>query len=112
MLRLISSDCLATSNPPTVARPAVGVSSPPRIRIVVALPAALGPRHPKISPGFTSSETGSTATKSPNRFTRSTKVTAGPGFVTSALGCTRRLFLLHQRDEDIFERRKFATLDL
>src|SRR5579863_6744873 len=101
MLRLTSSGCVATSKPPTVARPEVGGSSPHKMRMVVDLPAPLGPRNPKISPRFTSSETRSTAVKSPKRFTRFSIRTAGP----EASGGTRRLLLAHQRDEHVFERR-------
>src|SRR6202166_4131173 len=101
MLRLTSSGCGATSKPPTVARPEVGRSSPQRMRIVVDLPAPLGPRNPKISPRFTSSETRSTAVKSPKRFTRFSIRTAGP--VVS--GGTSSLLLAHQRDEYVFKRR-------
>ncbi len=45
-----------TSNPATVAEPAVGSASVQSILIVVDLPAPLGPRKPKISPGATSKE--------------------------------------------------------
>src|SRR6476469_6249574 len=71
MLRRISSGWDATSKPLTDPRPDVGVRSPQRIRMVVDLPAPLGPRKPKISPFATWSETWSTATKSPKRLTRS-----------------------------------------
>src|SRR5712691_3422840 len=101
MLRLTSSGCVATSKPPTVARPEVGGNSPQRMRIVVDLPAPLGPRKPKISPRFTSSETRSTAVKSPKRLTRFSVRTAGP----VASGGTRGLLLAHQRDEHVFKRR-------
>jgi len=63
-------------SPPTVAVPEVGSSNPQSIRIVVDLPAPLGPRNPKISPRRTSRFTWSTATKSPKRFTRSRISTA------------------------------------
>src|SRR5579864_6520473 len=101
MFFLMSSGCVETSNPPTVARPEVGGSSPQRMRMVVDLPAPLGPRNPKISPRFTSSETRSTAVKSPKRFTRLSIRTAGP----EVSGGTRRLLPAHQRDEHVFERR-------
>src|SRR6516165_5283076 len=93
----ISSDCVATSKPCTVARPDVGARSPQRMRIVVDLPAPLGPRNPKISPGATSRETRSTAMKSPKRLTRFSSLTAGPG----GLG-TGDLLVADQRYEDIF----------
>src|ERR1700686_2259 len=101
MLRLTSSGCVATSKPPTIARPEVGGNSPQRIRMVVDLPAPLGPRNPKISPRFTSSETRSTAVKSPKRLTRFSIRTAGP--VVS--GGTTSLLLAYQRDEYVFKRR-------
>src|SRR5579864_6755319 len=101
MLRLISSGCVATSKPCTHALPALGGSSPHKIRMVVDFPAPFGPRNPKISPGATSSEILSTATKSPNFFVRFWIRTAGPG-----LGCTlHRLVATHQRDEHVLERR-------
>src|ERR1043166_538219 len=102
MLRLISSDSEATSKPATVAFPEDGLRSPHRIRIVVDFPAPLGPRKPKISPWATSTETRSTATKSPNRLVRSCMLTAGP----FASGGMRHLFLHHQGNEYIFERRR------
>src|ERR1700730_15853635 len=100
MFFLISSDCVATSKPATVAFPEVGPINPHRIRIVVDFPAPFGPRNPKISPCRTSIDTRSTATKSPKRFVSSTIRTAG----VFCSGCTRRLFLPDQRDEHIFER--------
>src|SRR5579885_31898 len=78
MLRRISSGCVATSKPLTEALPEVGRSSPQSIRIVVDLPAPLGPRKPKISPLATCSETWSTATNSPKVLTRSWISTAWP----------------------------------
>src|SRR5580704_10657209 len=100
MLRLISSDCVATSNPATVALPEVGPINPHRIRIVVDFPAPFGPRNPKISPCRTSIDTRSTATKSPKRLVRSSILTAGP----FESGCTRRLLFPDLRDEDVFKR--------
>src|SRR5271156_6476562 len=101
MLRLTSSGWVATSNPPTVARPEGGGRRPQRMRMVVDLPAPLGPRNPKISPGATSMETLSTATKSPNFLTRLSMWTAGP----SRLGSTGDLLFSRESDEDVFERR-------
>src|SRR5690349_5012263 len=96
MFCFTSSDCVATSRLPTVALPLVGVSRPQSMRMVVDFPAPLGPRNPKISPRATSRFTRSTATNSPNCFTRSRVWTASPGMLL--------LFLSHQGDEDIFER--------
>src|SRR5579864_8304520 len=106
MFCLISSGCVATSNPATVALPDVGGSKPHRMRMVVDLPAPFGPRKPKISPRFTSSETLSTATKSPKRLVKFSMWTAGP-FV---LGSTRHLLLPHQRDEDVLQRRRDSVI--
>src|SRR5580704_678166 len=104
MLRLMSSGCVFTSNPPTDALPEVGGSSPHKIRIVVDLPAPFGPRNPKISPRVTSSETLSTATKSPNFLVRFSIWTAGPEELGS-MGrlVLARLILTNESDENIFE---------
>src|SRR5699024_67295 len=51
--------------PLTVAVPAVGRSSPRIIRIVVDLPAPLGPRKPVTMPGLTVKVKSSTATVEP-----------------------------------------------
>src|SRR5437867_12931304 len=77
-LRIVSGSA-ATSCPPTLALPLEGASRPQRILMVVDLPAPFGPRKPKISPGRTVKETWSTATKAPNRFTRSSTSTAQLG---------------------------------
>ncbi len=53
------------SYPATTADPAVGAASVHSILMVVVLPAPLGPRNPKISPGSTSNEIPSTAVSSP-----------------------------------------------
>src|SRR5271166_2159047 len=65
------------SKPPTVARPDVGRSSPVRILIVVVLPAPLGPKNPKISPGATAKEMPSTAVASPKRLVMRSTTTSG-----------------------------------
>jgi hypothetical protein len=54
----------------TRMRPEVGLRRPAIIRIVVVLPAPLGPRKPWISPGLTSRLTPSTAVKVPYFLTR------------------------------------------
>ena len=64
MLRLTSTDCLATSKPATVAVPDVGLRRVVRMRRVVVLPAPFGPRKPTTSPSSTSRSTPSTATTS------------------------------------------------
>ncbi len=58
----------------------VGLSRPHSIRMTVVLPAPFEPRKPKISPGATSKDTRSTATKSPKTRVRSVAETmiSGP----------------------------------
>src|SRR5512140_2680956 len=102
MFFFTDSGSRATSKPLTVARPSVGASSPQRIRMVVDFPAPLGPRKPKISPAATSSDTWSTATKSPKRFTRPLVMTVGSdtrgGLLFADLG-----------DKRFFERRRISA---
>ena len=54
-----------SARPPTVADPAVGASSPRIIRMVVDLPAPLGPRNPVTMPGRTVKLRSSTAVVGP-----------------------------------------------
>src|SRR5713226_560329 len=54
--------CCCTSYPATEAQPEVGGRKQVRTRIVVVLPAPLGPRKPTICPFSTSKEISSTAT--------------------------------------------------
>src|SRR5436309_3194431 len=70
MRRLTPSGSRLTSTPPTRAVPAVGLSRPHSMRIVVDLPAPLLPRKPKISPWRTSNVRSFTATNSPKRRVR------------------------------------------
>src|SRR5690349_1682251 len=70
------------------------------MRMTVDFPAPFGPRNPKISPRETSSETWFTATKSPKRFTKLSRCTAGP----SCLGSMLYLLLANQRDKYVFQR--------
>src|SRR5512138_976865 len=100
MLALISSGWLAMSKPATVPLPAVGWRMPQSIRIVVDFPAPLGPRKPNISPLPTSRLTRLTAMKSPKRFSRSRRVTAGV-MSDSRLVCGTAAS--QDRDEDVFE---------
>src|SRR6266567_305947 len=58
------------SNPPTVTLPAVGGIKPVSIRMVVDLPAPLGPRNPSTSPRSTENETPSTARFVPKNFAK------------------------------------------
>ena len=53
------------SSPRTLARPAEGFMRPMRMRMVVLLPAPLGPRKPKIEPAGTRRLTSSSARKRP-----------------------------------------------
>src|SRR5262249_3620335 len=62
---LAASGSAARSWPLMVTFPRVGLSSPAIMRMVVVLPAPLGPRKPWISPGATSRLTPSTAVKDP-----------------------------------------------
>ena len=58
---LAASGSSMTSWPQMLAVPAVGVMNPASMRMVVVLPAPLGPRKPSTSPGLTSKLTSSTA---------------------------------------------------
>src|SRR5215475_515580 len=83
-----------------MARPDVGVSRPQSMRMVVDLPAPLGPRNPKISPFFVSRLMRSTATKSPNRLTRSSTTTdLGPSFMRASLSAA-----CHGVHKEVFDR--------
>src|SRR3954452_18299092 len=72
----------ATSWPRTCATPRPIGRSVVRMRIVVVLPAPLGPSSPNISPCWTSRSTPSTARCSPNANTRSSQRTAGVASIT------------------------------
>src|SRR3954452_20022390 len=71
-MRLITREWRVASTPATIALPAVGDRSPVRRRMVVVLPAPLGPRKPKMSPSSTTKERSSTAWRPPNSFVRPT----------------------------------------
>src|SRR3954447_7941913 len=60
----------AYARPFTVTEPAAGRSRPRIMRIVVDLPAPLGPRKPVTTPGSTVNVRPSTAVLSPYRFVR------------------------------------------
>src|SRR5450631_4292244 len=62
MVRRTSAAWVATSKPATAAKPDVAGSKVVSTLIVVLLPAPLGPRRPKISPGATDRSMLSTAT--------------------------------------------------
>src|SRR5262249_2405589 len=70
MLRRTSSDWERTSKPATRAEPAVAGREPVRIRIVVVLPAPLGPRKPTTWRRSTWKETSSTASHWPKYLVR------------------------------------------
>ena len=75
-----------TSWPPTVTLPAVGGMKPVIMRMVVDLPAPLGPRKPSTSPRSTVNEMPSTARLAPNVLTRlSMRIM---GFVAEIPGAT------------------------
>ena len=65
MWRRTSSRWLTTSKPLTRAAPDVGSARVQSMLIVVLLPAPLGPRKPKTSPGGTVNDTPRTASTSP-----------------------------------------------
>ena len=77
MLARTASGSALTSWPATVALPPVRVSRVQRMEMVVVLPAPLGPRNPKSSPGSTVKEMSFTAVKGPKRLTRCSTSTAG-----------------------------------
>src|SRR6266536_1327173 len=70
MRRRTSACCETTSKPATLARPPLGASSVHSTEMVVDLPAPLGPRKPKVSPGATEKLTPRTASTSSKRLTR------------------------------------------
>src|ERR1700678_2924128 len=70
MRRFTSIGCSCTSKPATLALPSVGGRKQVRIRMVVVLPAPLGPRKPTICPLSTSKEMLSTATVRAYRLVR------------------------------------------
>src|SRR6185503_8492779 len=68
---LAASGSRARSRPLMNTRPDVGLRRPATTRMLVVLPAPLGPRKPWISPAATSRLTPSTAVKAPYLLTRS-----------------------------------------
>src|ERR1700689_3277938 len=74
MCRRTSRDWLRTSYPATLAVPAVGGKKHVSIRMVVVLPAPLGPRKPTICPFATEKEMRSTAVLRAYRLVRSVTV--------------------------------------
>ena len=90
IVRRTAAGSRATSYPATVAVPDVGDSSVPSMRIVVVLPAPLGPSSPKTSPSAISNETPRTASTPPGNVLRKSRHSSigTRGRVTS--GLTRR----------------------
>ena len=70
MRRRTSPDCSKTSKPSTRTVPLVAGMKPVMMRIVVVLPAPLGPRKPRICPGSAVNETSRIADRSPYRLLR------------------------------------------
>src|SRR5712691_3512165 len=83
---LAASGSAARSWPLMVTRPLVGLSRPAIIRMVVVLPAPLGPRKPWISPGSTERLTPSTAVKEPYVLTRASTAIMASGRLRPAMG--------------------------
>src|SRR2546430_176508 len=69
-LRSAFSKSRRTSKPQIVTLPAVGLIKPTSMRMVVVLPAPLGPRKPKTSPGLSEKETPSTIVRLPMTFVK------------------------------------------
>src|SRR5437588_4998540 len=70
MSRLAGMGFSSISNPPTEMAPEVGGMKPVIMRMVVDLPAPLGPRKPSTSPRSTQKETSFTASFGPNALLR------------------------------------------
>src|SRR5712691_11445975 len=83
---LAASGAVARSCPLIVMRPAVGLSSPAIMRMVVVLPAPLGPRKPWVSPGSTARLTPSTAVKDPYVLTSASTAIMPSGGLRPAMG--------------------------
>src|SRR5947209_5766908 len=78
MRRFTSIGFSCTSSPHTETAPALGGMNPVIMRIVVDLPAPLGPRNPSTSPFPTSKETPSTACFDPKDLLRFSTLITGP----------------------------------
>src|SRR5690606_9850241 len=75
----ICGPCVSGSMPSTLSSPPVRAETAPTMRIVVDLPAPLGPSSPKDSPGATSKSIASTAVRSPYFLVRAAAWTTGAG---------------------------------
>src|SRR5437899_9995073 len=92
---LAASGSRARSWPLMVTVPLVGLSRPAIMRMVVVLPAPLGPRKPWISPGSTERLTPSTAVKEPYVLTSDSTAIMRSGGLRPAMG---RAVALGDRD--------------
>src|SRR6266480_5232738 len=93
MRRFTSIGFSCTSRPHTETLPALGGMKPVIMRIVVDLPAPLGPRNPSTSPFPTSKETPSTARFGPKDLLRfSTLITASLQKTHTQTGTARLKF--------------------
>src|SRR5258706_4841681 len=79
---------LPTASPKIEIDPEFGTTRPTTHRIKVVLPAPFGPRSPRISPSFTSSETPDKAERDPYDFT-SDSIRSG-GFIGRSIAAPRR----------------------
>src|SRR5579884_2614849 len=83
MARRTAMALCTTSRPKTRTVPRSGRSNVTRTRMVVVLPAPLGPSSPKTSPEPTTNSTPSSACTDPNRWLSSRHSTAGVGTVSA-----------------------------
>src|SRR6185295_12729731 len=87
------------SNPPTETEPSEGGMKPVAMRIVVDLPAPLGPRKPKTSPRSTVNEMPSTARLVPKDFFRlSTLIMLHPCWIGQPMDLSRWRALVKRED--------------
>ena len=84
-----SLSVLSGAVPRMVADPESGLKMSSMMRMVVVLPAPLGPSRPKTSPGSISNDTSSTARVSPNDLLRCSTTTDEAGMAL-APSCPRR----------------------
>src|SRR5574340_443298 len=110
MWRLMVSDSVMTSKPATRPSPELGKSRPHNMRMVVDLPAPLGPRKPNTWPFSTASETRSTATKSPNTRVRSRTSTAYSSAIFVILGHLVYEHVLQRGSDDVFAQHRDVGL--
>src|SRR5438045_94496 len=78
-MRRQASGSSSGSRPAMRSAPALGGKTPARIRIVVVLPAPLGPRKPTISPAATSKEMPRSASTAPKDLVSSRTAMAAGG---------------------------------